>query len=130
MDKQIAYLGLDDRFQGYQVTHLYVMNRDGSGKKLVAGDFDRDVANLHWSNDGSGLFFLYDDEGNTKIGFVSLDGKVDTLAEDVGGLSLGRPYSGGTYSVAERRDLRLYSIPSRLPGRCGRGTPWLSGQAI
>ena len=99
--QQIAYLGLDDRFQGYQVTHLYVMSRDGSGKKLIAGDFDRDVANLHWSNDGSGLFFLYDDEGNTKIGFVSLDGKVDTLAEDVGGLSIGRPYSGGTYSLAK-----------------------------
>ncbi len=28
---KIACLGLDDRYQGYQVTHLYVMDRDGSG---------------------------------------------------------------------------------------------------
>jgi len=99
--QHIAYLGLDDRFQGYQVTHLYLMNRDGSGKKLITGDFDRDVGNLNWSNDGKGLFFQYDDEGNTKIGWVTLDGKVETLVKDVGGLSIGRPYAAGTYSLAD-----------------------------
>jgi acylaminoacyl-peptidase len=31
--KRIAYLGFDDRRQGYQVTRLYVMNRDGSGPR-------------------------------------------------------------------------------------------------
>ncbi len=71
---QIAYLGYDDRYQGYQVTRLYLMNRDGSGKRLVTGDFDRDVRNLNWSEDGKGLFFQYDEHGNTKIGFVTLDG--------------------------------------------------------
>jgi acylaminoacyl-peptidase len=99
--KKIAYLGYDDRYQGYQVTRLYLMNRDGSGKRLVTGDFDRDVENLNWSEDGRGLFFQYDEHGNTKIGFVTLDGKVETLAGDVGGTSLGRPYSAGAYSVAE-----------------------------
>jgi acylaminoacyl-peptidase len=99
--KKIAYLGYDDRYQGYQVTCLYLMNRDGSGKRLVTGDFDRDVRNLNWTEDGRGLFFQYDEHGNTKIGFVTLDGKVETLAGDVGGLSLGRPYSAGTYSVAK-----------------------------
>src|SRR5207302_196795 len=29
--KHIAYTGFDDRFQGYQVRRLYVMNRDGTG---------------------------------------------------------------------------------------------------
>lgn len=99
--RKIAYLGYDDRFQGYQVTRLFVMNIDGSVKRLVSGDFDRDIANLRWAQDGGGLYFQYDDQGNTKIGFVTLDGRVETLAGDVGGLSLGRPYSGGSYSVAK-----------------------------
>jgi acylaminoacyl-peptidase len=99
--KQIAYLGYDDRYQGYQVTRLYLMNRDGSGKRPVTGDFDRDVENPNWSEDSSGLFFQFDDHGNTKIGFVTLKGQVETLAGDVGGMSLGRPYSAGTYSVAD-----------------------------
>ncbi len=98
---KIAYLGYDDRYQGYQVTRLYLMNRDGSDHELLTGSFDRDVENITWSEDGSGIFFQYDDHGNTKLGFVTPEGEIATLAGDVGGLSLGRPYSDGTYSVAD-----------------------------
>ncbi len=96
---KIAYTGFDDRYQGYQVTHLYVMNRDGSGSRMV-GDLDRDVRALNWAADGRGLFFLYDDEGTTKVGHVSLEGAVTDLASGVGGLDIGRPYGGGAYSVS------------------------------
>ena len=99
--RSIAYTGYDDTFQGYTVTKLYVMNSDGSNSRLLSDELDRDVANPRWSADGRGLFFQYDDEGNTKIGFISLSGSVDVLAENVGGLSLGRPYGGGQYSVAK-----------------------------
>lgn len=96
---KIAYTGLDDRFQGYQVTHLYVMNRDGSGSRMVT-DLDRGINSIHWDADGDGLFFQYDDEGNTKVAYVSLSGDVEDLADNVGGVGLGRPYGGGSYSVA------------------------------
>jgi acylaminoacyl-peptidase len=109
--KQIAYLGFDDKLQGYQVIQLYLMNRDGSGKRLIAKDFDRDVRRPIWSRDGKGLYFQYDDQGNTQIGYVSLSGAVQTLARDVGGLSIGRPYSAGSFSVA--RDGRFAYTHSR-----------------
>ncbi len=96
----IAYTGFDDTFQGYTVTTLSVMNADGSNARVISADLDRDVGNPQWSADNRGLFFQYDDEGNTKIGYISLDGEVDVLADNVGGLSLGRPYGGGHYSVA------------------------------
>ena len=64
---KIAYLGYDDRYQGYQVTRLYLMNADGSSGRLLTGDFDRDVEDITWSENGDGLFFQYDDQGNTKI---------------------------------------------------------------
>lgn len=96
----IAYTGFDDTFQGYTVTKLYVMNRDGSNSRMISGNLDRDVGNPQWSADGRGLFFQYDDEGNTKVAYISLDGDVEVLAHNVGGLSLGRPYGGGQYSVA------------------------------
>jgi acylaminoacyl-peptidase len=109
---KIAYLGYDDRYQGYQVTRLYLMNRDGSGKRLVTGDFDRDVRNPNWSEDGNGLYFQYDEHGNTKIGFAALGGKVEGLTGDVGGMSLGRPYSAGSYSVAKNGTFAFtYSRP-------------------
>jgi dipeptidyl aminopeptidase/acylaminoacyl peptidase len=95
----IAYTGFDDRFQGYQISHLYVMNSDGSGSRIVT-DLDRGIGNMRWDADGDGLFFQYDDQGNTKVAHVSLDGDVQDLAGNVGGVGLGRPYGGGSYSVA------------------------------
>jgi acylaminoacyl-peptidase len=97
---KIAYLGFDDREQGYQVTGLYVMNRDGSGVRFLTESLDRSVSRPAWAPDGEGVCFQYDDEGNGKIGYVSLSGKIQTVVRDVGGLSLGRPYSGGVYSLA------------------------------
>ena len=98
--RTIAYTGFDDRYQGYQVARLYLMNRDGTGSRLVSGRFDRDVGNLNWGSDGRGLYFQYDDLGDTKVAFMSLTGEVTDLASGVGGLDLGRPYSGAAYSVA------------------------------
>ena len=99
--RRIAYLGFDDRHQGYQVTHLYVMNRDGTGKRMLAQDLDRDVEQPKWSTDSRGIYFQYDSEGNTSIAYASLDGGVETYVDNVGGLSLGRPYAGGAFSVSD-----------------------------
>jgi acylaminoacyl-peptidase len=98
--QRIAYLGFDDKVQGYQVTGLYLMNRDGSQNRLISGDLDRSVGNPVWNNDGSGLFFQYSDQGNGKIAFISIDGHIETLADNLGGLSIGRPYEGGAFSLA------------------------------
>ena len=112
--KKIAYLGFDDQLHGYHITRLYVMNRDGSGSKLVTGDFDRRVQRPYWSGDGKGIYFQYDDQGDTKIAMTSLDGKIQDLTANVGGLSLGRPYAGGMYSVAKTGHVAFtYSQPDR-----------------
>ncbi len=99
--KSIAYLGNDENYDGYQVTHLYVMTRTGSSSKCVTCKFDRDVENINWSDDGKGIYFQYNTEGNTRIAISDLNGKITDLAKDIGGLSIGRPYSGGQYSVSE-----------------------------
>jgi len=110
--RTIAYLGFDDRYQGYQLTRLYLMNRDASAKRLVTEKFDREVDNIRWSGDSRGLFFQYDDKGNTKIAYASLDGRVETVAGDVGGLVLDRPYAGGSFTLAPNgRFAFTYSRP-------------------
>jgi dipeptidyl aminopeptidase/acylaminoacyl peptidase len=102
--KMIAYTGYDDRFQGYQVTHLYVMNRDGSNPHELLGKLDRDVEGPQWAPDGSGVYFLYDDQGNTKLGFVSLGGELKTVAKDIA--SGGSTYTeGGSFSLAHNGTL-------------------------
>ena len=98
--KLIAYTGFDDRRQGYQVTRLYIMNRDGSGTRVV-GTLDRDVGGITWSRDSKGLYFQYDDQGDTKIAFITPAGQTTTIAAGLGGLDLGRPYGGGSFSVSD-----------------------------
>ena len=97
--KFIAYTGYDDRYQGHQDTRLYVMNRDGSGSRSVSDKLDRDVQSPQWAPDNSGVYFLYNENGDTKIGFASPDGKIKEKVTEhvVSGLSA---YGGGSYSVS------------------------------
>ncbi len=98
--KQIAYLGYDDKIQTYQVNKIYLMNNDGSNKRMISTNLDRGKSNLTWSADGKGLYFQYDDKGNTKIGYTTLSGKTTKVTDNVGGTVIGRPYGGGSYSIS------------------------------
>lgn len=97
--KKIAYMGFDDRYQGYQITNVYLMNADGSGSKSISDKFDRDPVHLTWKSNSDGLYFQYNDKGDTKIALMNLNGKVTDLVNHVGGLSLGRPYSAGIHTI-------------------------------
>ncbi len=98
--KFIAYLGSDERYLGYQPNRLYVMNRDGSNPRALSAGLDRNVSRFFWAADSRGLVFQYDSHGNTQLAHIDLNGALTDLAADVGGLSIGRPYSGGTFSLS------------------------------
>ena len=110
--KIIAYVGFDDRYQGHQTTHLYLMNRDGSNPHVATPQLDRDVEEPHWAPDGSGIYFMYDDRGDTKLAFYSLDGKLKDLTTHVG--SGGSSYAGGaSFTVAKNGAFTVsYGTPS------------------
>jgi len=98
---QIAYIGFQDKRQAHQVRKLYVMDRDGGNKKVISENLDRTVANPVWDAKGNGLYVSYDDQGNTKIAKIGLNGKLTPLANNMGGTSIGRPYAGGSFSVSK-----------------------------
>jgi len=96
--ERIAFVGFEDREQGYQVTSLYVMDRRGSGVTPLTPKLDRDVQNISWSADGSAVHFAFDDQGDTKIAVVPLDGEPRVVTGSLGGTALGRPYGGGSHT--------------------------------
>jgi dipeptidyl aminopeptidase/acylaminoacyl peptidase len=111
--KRFAYVGYDDHRLGYQPTHLYLADGKGKKPRLLTGDLDRSVRNPHWNEEGTGVYFLYDDQGQTRVGFVSLEGKIRTLASAVGGTTIGRPYASGSYSVAAGTIAYTHTTPHR-----------------
>lgn len=96
--KSIAYTGFDDRLQGHQTTKLYLMNRDGSGSHSISDKLDRDIQSPQWAPDNGGVFFQYNDQGDTKIGFCSPDGNCKKVADHVA--SATSAYGGGSFSIA------------------------------
>ncbi len=121
--KFIAYTGFDDKLQAYEVTKLYVMNRDGSNARLITGSFDRDVGSPRWAADGRGLYFTTADQGNTGLYFTTLDGKVKQIGRNLGG---GFNAGGGapTFTVASNGAFATtYSRPD-VPGDIAAG--WLN----
>ena len=97
----IAYTGYDDKVQAYQVRKIYIMRPDGSDRKVLTSELDRSAGSLQWSDDGKGIYFTYDNHGNTKVAYVTMNGTVRKLADNLGGTSLGRPYGGGSFSVSK-----------------------------
>jgi dipeptidyl aminopeptidase/acylaminoacyl peptidase len=124
--RTIAYTGFDDRYQGHQTTHLYLMGRDGSNPRVATPKLDRDVENPEWAADGSGVYFQYDDQGDSKLGFYALDGSVKELAAHLG--SGGSSYSAGaSFSVSRSRSFAVtYDTPSD-PGDIAVGGPGIGG---
>lgn len=99
--KLIAYLGFDDQLKAYQQTDLYVMNADGTEIKNLTAEFDRSIGSIAWQDNGRSIYARVDVDGQTHLVSINLAGKVTTLVTDVGGTSIGRPYSSGDYSAAK-----------------------------
>ena len=122
--RHIAYFGMDDRFQGYQLTQLYVMNRDGSEPRSISSGLDRSLYGATWAPDGSALYALYDDEGMTKLALFHLDDDGSghgVLTENVGGV--GRAYAGATYTVAEDGSFAMNHTTPAVLSEVATGRP-------
>ncbi len=102
--KWVAYLGYQDVGKSYQADELTLQRLDKANTppRVLAATLDRTPGMSIWAADSSGLFFQYDDQGITRVGFVSLKKpeKVVAVATNVGGTVIGRPYAGGTFSVS------------------------------
>ena len=99
--KKIAFLGFKDNVQTHQNRVLYLMNSNGKNRTIISGNFDNSISNIVWDSSGNGLYFTYDEKGNSKVAYISLSGKVTKLADNLGGTTIGRPYASGSFSVAK-----------------------------
>ncbi|MBC8165478.1 MAG: S9 family peptidase [Bryobacteraceae bacterium] len=111
----IAYLGFEDRFLGNQSERISVMNRDGSGSRLLTPKLAVSVNSIAWSPDSKGMYFVADEKGNTGLYYCALDGPVKKIT---GNLGAGRSASGGNagLSVAKSGAVAFTSTRPDRPG--------------
>ncbi len=121
--QQIAYLGYTDKTQTYQNTLLYVMDNNGKNSRAIKVELDQGISNPTWDANGQGLYFMYDEHGNTKIGHTDLSGKVTKITDNVGGAGIGRPYGGGSYSVAKNGTIAFNHTTPYHPAELAINTP-------
>ena len=118
--KLIAYTGYEDKYQGYQVTQLLVMNRDGSNQRVISSKWDRDVGFFKWGQDSNSLYFTSSDQGNTGLYVISLDGTVRKLIDNVG--STTSAYGGGgSFSIARNGACAITQTSPSNPGDIAAG---------
>lgn len=119
--KLIAYTGYEDEFLGYQLTDLYIMNRDGSNIRNISQDVANDVSSITWAGDSKSLFFRYTEEGVAKVGNIKLNGDYTEIAQNLSSSTIGRPYSGGSYSVANNGRFAFTSGSPAKPSELAAG---------
>ena len=72
--KLVAYTGFDQTDDTWIDSKLSVMNRDGSGSRVISGSLDRTPTEMHWAPDGSGVYFTVEDKGWRNLWFAPLNG--------------------------------------------------------
>ena len=72
--KQVAFTGFDWTEATYHTADLYVIGIDGKGMRSLSGNLDRDVDDLHWASDNSGVHVSVEDRGSRNVLFLPLSG--------------------------------------------------------
>ena len=106
--RHIAWVGFDDKHLGYQNRRLYVMNLDGSDKRMLTGSLDRSVSSPAWARDNA-IYVKVEDRGVNRVERVGLDGSIREIASDMGHGEIDRPYAGGDFSVSRNGVVALTS---------------------
>lgn len=77
--ERIAYLGYPATEKTYEMPRLYVMDADGSDRRLLTDQFDRPPGNLFWARNDRGIYFTAQDEGYVNVFRAGLDGDVEPV---------------------------------------------------
>jgi dipeptidyl aminopeptidase/acylaminoacyl peptidase len=121
----IAFSGYLFTPQTYKTSELFVMRLDGSGVKKISVNLDRDVAQLTWARDNSGVYFTAGDRGASNMHFASVGGAVRPITAGAQMFSLGSIASNGLVAGTRSSALEppdVVTFPLTAPTQVARLT--------
>src|SRR6266540_3245928 len=70
----IAYVGYDEQMYTNHVSSLYLMEKSGGGKRVLAGNLMSSPQNVIWAADNSGVYFSVEEKGSSHVYFAPANG--------------------------------------------------------
>ncbi|HAG71508.1 MAG TPA: peptidase S9 family protein, partial [Gammaproteobacteria bacterium] len=117
--KKLVFLGYEDKKMGYHNTLVSLMDvADGSIENLTA-NLDRSVNTVRWTGSSTQLMISYDDFGKKNIATLSMEGELQLLVKDVGGVGISRPYTSGSFSIARNGTIAYTAGSEQRPADLG-----------
>ena len=109
---EVAFIGFKDDGSSYQQSDIQIYDPSTQTLRNITREFDRNISDIQTCKNGS-IYFGYDDRGVGKVGrYDPLTGKLEgDIVTDVGGTSIGRPYSGGSFSISDKGEVS-YTLAS------------------
>lgn len=125
--KWLAYLYVEDEKLGYQFPELMLMSQTDKSTVSLTKALDRRIGGFEWDNNSKSLVFSYIDAGKTRLARVQLNGDIIGLSAELGGQSIGRPYTSGEFTVSPSGDIAFTSASTQRPAELeilvsGKGT--------
>jgi len=96
----LAWVGYENRFTSYHANSVFLAGADGSDPRILISGADYDIDEARWDASGRGLWGRFDESGKTHLAWIDLNGNLDVIRDDLGGLTFGRPYTTGAFSVS------------------------------
>ena len=96
---QLLFLREANHRATYRPTELWLQDLDSGDQVQLAADQDISIEAATFSQRGRSVAVMYDQRGKRVLAEISLKGKMTILTDAVGGTTLGRPYTSGSFDV-------------------------------
>lgn len=117
--KWIAYTGYDDKNYTSHLSNLYLMDIQGVKKSILAGALPNSPSSITWAPDGSGIYYLMREKGESNLYFVSSSRKIKKITKGLhylSGLSIAKNGQVATTSSTFYKPGYLVTFNLRKPG--------------
>lgn len=112
---KLVFLGYEDEKMGYHNSVVSILDWDDGEIETITSELDRSVTAVEWTGSSTQLMISYDDYGKKVIATLSMEGDIQPLVQDVGGVGLGRPYTSGGFSIADNGSIAYTSGTEQRP---------------